>query len=151
MRKLNALQHQTNFEGALLNFVVDDQHIGALLIYFMQIIDLYSDLILSIQFRLYYLWSVTDDQFPDEIVSIFNLLFILSMAFVVVPYFGNIISSMNVIQQIANDKVMSGFTKKYFQVKATCIISAFCCFKAEINHFYDRCSFRNGPSCSVSW
>ena len=35
---------------------VDDQKYGAVLIYFMQIVDLYSDVILAIQVRIYIIW-----------------------------------------------------------------------------------------------
>lgn len=96
-------------------YTVDDQQIGSVLIFFMQLVDLYSDIILFIQYKLYHNCSKGDDQFPDNISNQLNWLFILSLGFVAVPYFGNLASSMGVIQSIANDKVMSGFTKKYFQ------------------------------------
>jgi len=96
-------------------YLVDDQDLVAVFSYFLQIIDLWSDIIMWRQFREYEAWSDDDDQIPIDRVEALRYLYILSMVFVMVPYFANIASSMGVVQQIANHKVISGFSKKYFQ------------------------------------
>merc|ERR1719361_1394101 len=51
--------------------------------------------------------------------NLFQKLFIVSGIFVFVPYLMNVISSVRVTQQIANDNSFSNFTKKFFQKRSS--------------------------------
>merc|ERR1712003_386147 len=97
-------------------YAVEGQKYLYVLTFVAQIIDLFSDILFTVQMRKYYEYSLIDNEVNEEI---FKYLFLFALAFVVSPYFMNILSSIRAVQTITADKTISAFSKSFFQRKAT--------------------------------
>eukprot|EP01084_Bolivina_argentea_P054685 100279_1 len=95
---------------------VDDQNYICFILFFIQIFDMYSDIIFTVQLYLYYDFSKkTENNIPNETTETFYILFLLALAFTVVPYIANLLSSHRIIISIMDNDVISDYTKDYFR------------------------------------
>ncbi len=96
--------------------MIDDQSYVAALVYMIQIVDIFSDFVFALQCREYRDFAKTDEYGVDH--KVFGYLHTAAMGFFVVPYFMNILSSINITRKIADDPSISQYTKQYFQAKS---------------------------------
>jgi len=93
--------------------VVDDAHYFAIFIYFLQILNLWTDVLFALQCREYrhYAQSATDGLLSTEL---FETVYPLSVVFVVAPYVLNLYSSAMVQLCIFQNDNVSSYSTAYF-------------------------------------
>merc|ERR1712125_226499 len=97
-------------------FKVDNVKYVSVILYFIQIIDMYSDGIFCFQLNGYYDEAKNGEpkivgNIDKETRDIFYWLWIFALTFTVMPYLFNFISSVRIISAIAVDDSISEFTK----------------------------------------
>ena len=97
-------------------YAVQGQKYLYVLTFVAQIIDLFSDILFTVQMRKYFEYGLNDEEVNEKI---FKNLYSFSFAFVVAPYLMNILSSIRAVQNITADNTISAFSKNFFQRKAT--------------------------------
>eukprot|EP01084_Bolivina_argentea_P195856 335885_1 len=95
---------------------VDDQYYMAIILYFIQLFDVYSDGIFVAELYGYYVFAaVQQNDVQNTTSKTFYTLFILAMISTLMPYLINFISSIHIVAKITNDANINEFTKLYFR------------------------------------
>ena len=97
---------------------VDDQKHLSVVLYFMQIIDILTDLAFALQCRMYWLYGESTHLVDDGQEETFKWLYHLALTFVVGPYLMNIGSSISITRQIESSSSISSYSKRYFREKS---------------------------------
>eukprot|EP01083_Nonionella_stella_P041759 113088_1 len=85
-------------------------------LYFLQVFDLYSDAMFTLQLYTYYDWSKhTEYQMTTRELDEFYWLFILSLVFTIIPYCANFVSSGRIVMMITSDPIISIYSKEWFK------------------------------------
>eukprot|EP01083_Nonionella_stella_P316992 1152286_1 len=95
--KYNLNKHKESFR-------VDDQKYAPVILYCVQVVDLYSDVVLSVQLYEYHLHSS----------NALYVLFVASIIFILLPYIANFCSSIHIVMNITHNPLIHPFTKQYF-------------------------------------
>merc|ERR1719474_1549718 len=96
--------------------VIDDQNYPAALTFIVQIVDIMTDWIFAFQLRSYWKYATTDEYGVDH--RPFGVMYAVAMTFFIFPYFINLYSSVTITRKIAEDPMISSYSKKYFQQKS---------------------------------
>eukprot|EP01084_Bolivina_argentea_P161271 280772_1 len=95
--------------------LTDNTNYIGVILYFIQIFDMYSDGIFTIQLYQYYMFSISNNDINNETTNIFYTLFLSTMMFILIPYALNFGSSIRIISEITNSSVINEYTKNYFK------------------------------------
>eukprot|EP01084_Bolivina_argentea_P228394 385737_1 len=99
---------------------VDDQRYVSVLLFFVQLVDMYSDALFTTQLYGYYIFGVSsyDNYIDRDTTNTFQKLFICSLSFILVPYILNFVSSITIVSRIQNDLLVNEHTKQWFNNKS---------------------------------
>jgi len=110
MTVLSAMVFMKAIKESESRMMVDDQDLISVLLYVLQIVDIFSDLVFALQCRVYWEYALTDDDDqvePDD----FMWLWRFALLFVLIPYGGNLLSSIKMTHAIAQDDHISSHSK----------------------------------------
>ena len=87
------------FKMSQKRMMVDDQDYKAAAVYIAQIVDIFSDLVFSLQCRAYWLY---EDEDPNDVVKkgTFSWIYHCALGFTIAPYLMNLFSSINITKTI---------------------------------------------------
>eukprot|EP01083_Nonionella_stella_P081922 225954_1 len=108
------LMKSTVLKDKLLS--IDRVYYVSVALYFLQVFDLYSDAMFTLQLYAYYNWAKhTEYEITESEINQFEFLFLCSLIFTILPYCANFVSSGRIVAMIASDPIISTYSKEWFK------------------------------------